>query len=45
MVIVDSSIAADLLTVSVKVLVELVVLGERDAVTPFGKPLTVKATL
>ena len=43
--IVDSSIAADLFTVSVTVLVELVVLGERDAVTPFGRPPKVNATL
>jgi hypothetical protein len=43
-VIPDLVIAADLLTVSVNVLVEVVGLGDSEAVTPFGRPLTIKST-
>lgn len=41
----NSPTEADLLTVSVKVLVEFVAFGEKDAVTPFGRPLANKVTL
>lgn len=41
----DSSIAAESLTVSVNVLVEVLGFREKDAVTPFGRPLANKVTL
>jgi len=44
-VIPDFVIAADLLTLKVNVLVEVVELGDSDAVTPFGSPPTIKLTL
>jgi len=44
-VIGNSPIAADLLAVSVRVLVEAVTSGVKDAVTPSGKPFAIKVTL
>jgi hypothetical protein len=44
-VIADFPSAADLLAVSVNVLVEVVGFWEKDAVTPFGRPLAIKVTL
>ena len=44
-VIADFPIAAESLTDSVNVLVEVVGFGEKDAVTPFGSPLANKVTL
>lgn len=41
----NSPVAADLLAVSVSVLLELVAFGANDAVTPFGRPLANKVTL
>ena len=42
--IADCLITAELLTVSVNVLVEAVALGKKDAVTPFGRPVATKVT-
>ena len=42
--IVDSSTAAELLTVSVNVLIVLVEFVVKDAVTPFGKPKAANET-
>jgi hypothetical protein len=44
-VIGNSPIAAELLVASVSVLVEVVELGEKDAVTPFGSPFVLRLTL
>ncbi len=43
-VIVDFPMAAEPLTVSVNVLVEVAGLGLKDAVTPLGTPLALRVT-